>query len=324
MKNKILASIIIIVAVIAFYIYWIQVERIKIFKIGVINYSPVAEKSISGLKSGLEKLGYIEGKSILYIYAGAIRDRKKLAQEGERLVELGVDLIYAMSTPATLVAKNVTQNNKIPVVFAPVSDPIKADIVTEFVNHKSNITGVTFGSQEPKRLEIFKKMIPNLQNIYVPYNPNNRSSVLGVNTLKLAAKKLGLTLILDEIYNQNEIDRKVKNFLEPVDAIFIPTDTTMIDNIEKFIKVSLEKKIPITTPERDSVKKGVLFSYGFSIFDIGNQASRLVDQILKGVSPQNLPIEQADSTIILNRKAIQVLKLKIPGEILRHAIIFDE
>jgi len=167
----------------------------RIVTIGVINYSPAAEPGYDGFRQGMAKLGYEEGRTIQYLYKGYINDKQKLTVEGRRLMAQKVDLIFSMSTPASLVAKEVTAGTDIPVVFGPVSNPVNSGIVASLKHPGGNVTGVTFSQQEPKRLEFLKILKPTIKRVCFPYNSKDKSPVLNLPHLtggELAKKILAI------------------------------------------------------------------------------------------------------------------------------------
>jgi putative ABC transport system substrate-binding protein len=161
----------------------------KIHRVGVLNYTPVGEPALEGLRKGLGDQGLIEGKDYTLIYSGVIRDKAKLKAEAVRLIGQGINMFYTISTPATLAAKAATRENKIPVVFGPVNSPVKMGIVPNLKQPGANVTGVTFGPQEPRRLGMLHRFKPEIKTVYVPYNPLDKSPRVGIAKLKTAAEK---------------------------------------------------------------------------------------------------------------------------------------
>ena len=320
---KKIATIVVLFCMIATAgIFMLEKTTPKNFKIGILNYSPAAEMALVGLKEGLKSQGFIENKNIQFIYNSFITDKSKLHQEGLRLVNEQVDLIYAMSTPATLIAKKITEKSNLPVVFGPVSSPVKAGIVESLSRPGGNITGVTFGPQEPRRLEMLLKIIPGIKKIYVPYNPADKSPRLGIERLKIPAKNLGIDMKLVHAHSKKELLNTLEDFPNDIDAIFIPTDSLMVSLSYIFISFSIKHKIPLSVPQREGVKEGSLYSYGFSIEDVGRQASLLVAKILNGADPKSLPVELSEFILAINLKTAEAIHIDIPEQLLRHAIIY--
>ena len=297
-------------------------SRPIIYTIGVINYSPAGVPALDGLKAGLKDLGYAEGVNLEFINSGVIRDKVKLLAEARRLNSLKPDLIYAISTPAALVAKEATQESKIPVVFGPVSSPVRTGIVKSLSHPGGNVTGVSFGPQEPRRLEMLTRIIPWAKTIYVPYNPNDRSARKGIERLRPPSTKLGIKMILAELLSKEDLEQALGSFPAEVDAIFVPTDSLMVSMTPRLVKFANSMKIPLTTPQREGVAAGALYSYGFSIAEVGRQAARLVSHILKGARPDNLPVELSEFVLAVNLVTAESIGVTIPDELLRHAVVY--
>jgi len=293
----------------------------KMIKIGVLSHAPVADPSLEGLKQQMATFGYEEGKNIQYFYQGAIFDQKKLLLEAQQLVRDEVDLLYTLSTPATLIAQKVSQGTKIPVIFAPASSPVGAGIVTTMQQPGGKTTGVTFGLQEAKRLEWLKKISPSIKKVYFPYNPQDRSPSFTLQQLRKISGQLGIEFVLGEARSKDEVLQLLQNIPTEIDAIFISTDALVSSFTADFGKIALDRKIPLTVPHREGVIKGVLFSYGFSILHLGKQAARLVDQVIKGTSPSELPVELTEFYLAINLNTAESIHLPISDETIRQALV---
>ncbi|MCB2180777.1 MAG: ABC transporter substrate-binding protein [Desulfobulbaceae bacterium] len=299
-------------------------QKTKMYTIGVINFSPAAEPAFEGMKEGLKELGYIEGENIRFLYNGYITDKEKLNTEAQRLVNEGADLIYSMTTPATLAAQKATKKTKTPVVFGPVSNPIEAGLVKNLKTPEGNITGVTFRYQEPKRLQLLKEIMPSVKRISFPYNPFDRSPSLNLQRLEIVAEQLDVILIPQPVRDNEQIDLYLANIPPDVDAIYMPTDSLMASRAKDFANTAKKHKLPLSTPGREGVEDGALMSFGMSIKDLGKQAARLVDQIFRGVSPENLPVEVAEFYTSVNLQTADIIGITISDSLLRRAIVIRE
>lgn len=296
----------------------------KVYLVGVINYSPAAEPAFDGFRQAMTDLGYIEGKNIRYMYVGHINDKTMLEAEGERLAASGCDMIFSMSTPATLTAQRVTAQTKIPVVFGPVSNPVASGIVKDLKKPGGNLTGVTFSYQEPKRLELLKRIVPSARRVCFPYNPNDRSPTLNLERLGNVAEKLQVKLVPYPLKDDQEITEFLAHLPTDIDAIFMPTDSLMASRIKEFATVALKHRVPLSTPQREGVLVGGLVSYGFSLDDVGRQAARLADQIFRGVPPADLPVEVSEFVPTINLRTADAIGVRISDSILRQAIVVRE
>jgi putative ABC transport system substrate-binding protein len=164
--------------------------------VGVINLAPVLEPIFDGFKDRMTELGYVEGENITYLYDGPTGDIDQLSVVAQEFVDQNVDLILALSTPGTAAAMKTTQ--EIPIIFAPISDPIRSGFVTNLANPGGNATGVQWGLSEPRRLEWLLTLDPDIQTIYLPYNPEDGSATVILEDIQETAVQLNVELILEE------------------------------------------------------------------------------------------------------------------------------
>ncbi len=137
------------------------------YTIGVINTVPDLDATLEGFKEGMTELGYVEGENVTYLYEGATVDMDELDSVAQGLAAANVDLILSITTPATQAAQRATADNNIPVVFVPVTDPVGAGLVDSLKSPGGNITGVTFGIQEGRRLEWLIQVAPAIEQVSV-------------------------------------------------------------------------------------------------------------------------------------------------------------
>jgi putative ABC transport system substrate-binding protein len=293
----------------------------KHYVIGVLNYTVAAELCLQGFKDGMHDAGYIEGNNITYIYNGIFQEKTALMDEGRHLLENKVDLILAMSTPASMAAKAVTADSRTPVVFGPVNDPVGSGIVDKVRKADSHVTGVFFGIQEVKRLEWMVKLKPEVKRIFVLYNPKDRSPQITIKKLQKAAGLLGVELVLGEASDATAIAKVLDAMPEDIDALYMPTDSLMATHIAEFVRVATKRRLPLSTPHRPGVEQGALYSYGFDHIAVGRQMARLADQILRGIPPSDLPVESAELFLSINVTAAESIDLEISDDILRQSVV---
>ena len=297
-------------------------DRPKTYTVGVINPSSYQEKTLEGFKEGMTEFGYIEGENITYIYEGTTADLDRLDAVAQGLVEANVNLIFSMTTPATLAAQQATAGTDIPVVFIPVTDPVGAGLVKSLKQPGGNITGVTFSAQEGRRLEWLVQIAPTVTEIYIPYNPEDRSAVLAMEMASAAAEKLNVGVIKRQVGSSEEVATAFENIPNEADAIFFLPDTVVSARIGDWLEMAIELKLPTSGPEPTGVEYGHLTAYGIDIAaSAKQQAARLADQILRGTKPSDLPIEMAEFFLAINLKTAEAIGLDIPDEVLLEADI---
>jgi putative ABC transport system substrate-binding protein len=291
----------------------------KTSTIGVINIVPDLDGTLEGFKEGMAELGYIEGENITYIYEGATVDMSKLDSVAQGLVAAEVDLILSITTPATQAAQRATAGTDIPVVFVPVTDPVGAGLVDSLRQPGGNITGITFGAQEARRLEWLVQVAPTIEQIYVPYNPEDQSPVLALEAVSEAATKLNVELITREARTPEEVTAAIENIPEEADAIFLLPDSLFSTHLPDFLTTAVELQLPASGANSRVVMDGALTSYGMEQISTGKQAARQADKIFQGIKPADLPVETAEFHLAINLKTAEAIGLNIPDDILLQA-----
>ena len=163
----------------------------RIWKIGVLaneSWPP-----LEGLRDGLRALGYVEGKTHLFVYRFAQGRAERFPALASELVDLPVDVIVSWGTPASLAAHEATAT--IPIVMS-AGDPVGAGIVAGLARPGGNVTGmsVQMAEQEGKRLELLKKLLPGFSRVAVLSNPSNPYCVIAVGEARSGATALNLQL----------------------------------------------------------------------------------------------------------------------------------
>lgn len=291
----------------------------KTYTVGVILYTPTLEFTWTGFKQGMTDLGYIEGQNISYIYAGPIDNINKLDGVAQDLVKAKVDLILAISTPAAQAAKRATANTKIPVVFVPLTDPVGAGLVTSLTQPDGNITGVTFGIQEARRLEWLTRIAPATKRVYIIHNPDDTSANLALKMVTATAANLGLEIISREARTPDEVDAALAKLPENIDALYLVPDVKTEAKLADILAVTNSRRLPTSVANVERVKEGALFTFAFKQDAAGRQAARLADQILRGIQPADLPVETTEFFLAINLKTAQAIGLVVPDDILSQA-----
>jgi putative ABC transport system substrate-binding protein len=290
----------------------------RVITVGVINYRSFTEPTLDGFKAGMTDLGYVEHVDIKYIYPGPVEKIEELAGIADGFVEDKVDLILAIVSVSALAAKEATDGTDIPVVFAPVTDPLGIGLVERLDQPGGNITGVTTGS-EARRLEWLVEVAHDIKRVYVPYNPDDPSASAGLGVAQTAAAELEIELVPYAARDDAAMVAAANEIPLDVDALFILPDNVAIAHNDEFVAAALARDLPFSSPTTEQVEKGALVSFGVNLFEVGRQAARLADQILQGQSPAELPVEQAEFFLTINLKTAEAIGLAIPDEILSQA-----
>ena len=290
----------------------------KTYTVGVVNLNKEHDKVFLGFKKGLTSLGYIEGKNITFIYNGSRSKMPDLVNDLQSLINQKVDLILSITTPATKKTKKMTAGTGIPVVFAPVFDPVESGIVQSLVKPGGNLTGIKVGGHSGKALDWLLKIAPDIKNISVPFNSKNRATVQSLQGLQQTADKVGVTLAVHEVNNKKELALLFEKLPDKTDALWLLNSHFLVKNTKLFVDAAIKHGLPLGS-STSQVDDGVMVTYGQNTSRTGELAACLADKILQGVSPASLPVEITDFFLGINLKTANSIGIDISDDILHVA-----
>jgi putative ABC transport system substrate-binding protein len=297
-------------------------ERVGPIRIGALTESWGPTPAIVGLRDGLLALGYREPEQFVLGVRFTQGDQTALSTAARQLVQYEVDLIFASEDPAAKAAQMTT--TRIPIVFIGIGgNPVEMGLIESFDRPGGNITGVTNLEVElgPKRLEVFQGLVSGLHRVLFPYDLNDASSVTAARVYREAARRLGIVLVEQTVQTQAEAQATLAQVRKgEVDGILLASSMSL--NIPGFIvETAGQQGIPTMAPGPFWVERGgCLASYGLDFYASGRQAARLVDKILKGTKPTEIPVEvNSKIEFIINLKTAKTLGLTIAPEVLYRA-----
>lgn len=295
-------------------------ERAKPVKIGALTDSWGPTPGVVGVRDGLKELGYRENEHFIIGVRFTQGDVTALPEVARELVRQGIDIVFTSNPASAQAAKAATTG--IPIVFTGAGDPIGLGLIQSFARPGGNLTGVTDLDLEldPKRLEIFKEMIPRLKRVLFPYDPSEAFSVAQANVYRDTARFLKITLIEKPLKSQDEARATLASIRKGgLSGVLAPR--SLSSNIPGFIlDATARQRIPTMFPDPWYVEQGGLVSYGANLYESGRMAARLVDKILKGIHPTEIPVEVNSKTeFVINLKVATMLGIKIAPEVLFRA-----
>jgi putative ABC transport system substrate-binding protein len=299
----------------------VMAQPARLIKIGALTESWGPTPAIIGLRDSLLELGYREDEHYTIGVRFTGGKTADLAAAARDLVRYGVDIIVTNPTGTAAKAAQAA-TNRIPIVFIGAGDPIGSGLVRSFARPGGNVTGIADLDIDlaPKRMQIFRELVPGLQRILVPYDATNPYAVGQLAVHRDAARRLGLTLVERPVRSEEEA-RAVIIGLRKGDADGIFSLQVFSLNISGFIlEIAPRGVIPTMFHIPFFVERGGLASYSASERELGKQAARLVDRILKGATPADLPVEQPTKfELAINLKTAKALGLTVPPSLLLRA-----
>ena len=297
-------------------------QQARVPRIGWLAVRPAsAAITIELFQREFGKLGYVNGKNIVFEYRYAEGKLDRLPALAEELVRLKVDVIIAPNTPAAVAAKNATKT--IPIVFIDVTDPIAAGLIDSLARPGGNITGFTTISAVlvGKRLELLKETVPKLSRVAVLWNPRDSSSVQNWKESQLLARELGLQLYSMEVSSDDNLEEAFKEAIKARSEALAPTGGQPGSVSENdTAKLANKYRLPAIYSRQPVVEYGALMSYGSDQAEPYRRTAVFVDKILKGTKPADIPVEQPTKfELAVNLKTAKALGLIIPPGVLMRA-----
>ncbi|HZX31300.1 MAG TPA: ABC transporter substrate-binding protein [Rhodocyclaceae bacterium] len=288
--------------------------------IAIAQLTAVDDETVSGFREAMAELGYREGREVVYSTTGAIGSVSRVEDALQANLKTNPDLLLVSSTPVAQAAKRLTDGQgRPPVIFAPVNDPLGAGVVPDLRRPGGHITGIRLPRGDDLRLKWLVQIVPKARRIYVPYSLDDKSALASLQHISEAAARLGVTLLPQPFLEEDDMAARIAAMPMGIDAVFLPRDSRIEAHIAEFVALAEKRRLPISAPSLTQVRAGALFSYGFVHREIGRQAARLADQILKGTRPGDLPVEMAESRLAINLAAADRIGITIPDEILLQA-----
>ena len=272
-------------------------------------------------RQSLRDRGYIENRNISIERRFAEGNYDRLPGLAAELVRRRVDVIAAYSTPAAKAALGATKS--IPIVMSGVVDPVATGLVVGLARPGGNVTGLSLMAPEivGKQMQLLKELIPRVSRIAVLWNPANPSGAPQLQEAEVAARALKVQLQPLEARKGDDLDRALATMTRArADGMVVVVDGVFIDSRIRLARLAEKARLPAVYGLREHVEVGGLMFYGASPVDQARRAAALVDKILKGAKPGDLPVEQpTEFGLVINLKTARALGLSVPQSVLVRA-----
>lgn len=292
--------------------------------VGILSLSSANAPSgpIGTIRLAFKQAGYEVGQTVRLEYRFANNRLEGLSALADELVKMPVAVIVTSGGPApTLAAKGATA--MIPIVFAPLSDPVGLGLVASLSHPGGNITGVAALTIEldPKRLELLHSLAPSNGPFAVLLNPSRRDTQVQVESIKTAARFVGRELVLGYASTVQQIEAAFAMFPERSAAgLLVAADAFFSSQRTQIVALATRHGLPAIYQWREFVDAGGLTSYGPSLLDSYRQTGLLAARILKGEKPSDLPVQQPTKfEFVINLRTAKALGLTVPLALLARA-----
>ncbi|MGW8193389.1 MAG: ABC transporter substrate-binding protein [Desulforhopalus sp.] len=279
---------------------------------------PALDAVLKGFQDYLQE----NGINATYNVHNAQANMGTATQIGQQMIGEKADLLVAIATPSAqtcLQALNKAPADlKRPLLFTAVTDPVAAGLVKDLQKPDPGITGVS----DLLPLEEHMKMVQTymggrLKKLGLLYNAGEANSKATVAGIKDLSAGLGFTTVEATASKTADVYQAAKSLVGKVDAVFIPTDNTIVSALESVIKVGIQNNMPVFAADVDSVKRGAVAAMGFDYYKHGYQTGVIAEKILNGEKPENIPVEfQKDLQLYINAGYSRKMGVEPPVELL--------
>ena len=290
-------------------------------RVGLVGLTGAASMSLpvyQTFQRRLAELGWVEGKNLAFEPRWSDGQVQRLPQPIDEVDGAQPEVIYVLSSAAAVAAKNA--NLKIPVVFSHVTDPVASGVVQTLGRHGGNITGVTYSVPEMagKLLEFLRAVRPSLRSIGVVWTTGQPGKLPELERLSAAAKSVDVQVVRLEPRDAADY-LKLMNQPPPrdVEALVVLTDPLSFNLRAQITDFAARQLLPAVYQLRSYVEAGGLMSYGIDEAAVARRVAELVDKILRGTKPADLPVEQPTRfEFVVSLRAAKSLGLMIPPSLL--------
>ena len=291
------------------------------YRIGFHLWKPgkIYDEAMAGIKDGLELAG-IRYESVML---QSDRNKALAAENLRKLDEMGLDLIYSLSSAGTKIAKKTELRT--PVIATVVNHPSSLGIDKGNGHTGTKLTGTSYYIDAQKQLALYRTLFPKAVRIGMIYDANNPAGYLAEHPfMKEACQALGMEFISVSIKQASELPAAARRLVDAkVDMVVVPTNRLVYGNLGTVLDITNRHNIPVVSMNKQGVENGALAGLFADTYDLGRQAATLARSILfDRVDPSGLPFEYIEEPyMILNLSSAAVLGYEFPDDVLSSATI---
>ena len=299
-----------------------EAQPAKVARVGYLVSQSVTPDGLEPFRKGLRELGWIEGQNLALEVRSPEGDPERLPAMAAELVGLPVDVLVATAARASLAAKRATTTA--PIVSVYTLDPVALGLVASLARPGGNVTGLSTLSLEyaGKMLELLGRIVPNAFRVAVLGDPANPSHAVYWRELDASARTLRLALMRADVRQAEELDRAVARIAggQAAQALLVLHRPLTFVHRKRIVSLAAEHHLPAVYGSREAADDGGVMAFGPSLPAVYRRAAALVDRILRGAKPADLPVEQPTKfEVVINLKTAKALGLTIPPCVLARA-----
>ena len=277
---------------------------------------------VEPFRQGLREFGYVEGQNVVIEFRSAGGKHQRLREQADSLLQLRLDVLVAAWPASALVAKDATRT--VPVVAVGVDNPVDMGLAATMARPGGNVTGISSwaGELAAKRLQVLRELVPTARRLAILFNPDAgvARAALGEGVVKWE-RTLGIPILLYEARAPGDFEGVFGAMArDGVDGVVVLADANTYTHRTRLNELCLKRRMPSVWGSRDFLTGGGLASYQSDWPAIFRRAAALVDKILKGEKPAEIPFEQATKLeLVIDKRAAKALGIPVPQALLLSA-----
>jgi ABC-type uncharacterized transport system substrate-binding protein len=295
-----------------------QTARLR--HIGILGADPSVWKPwMAAFVARFRELGWIEGENFAIEYRWAEGRSRRVSEIAAEFMREDIDVVVTYGSAVHILKQATT---RIPIVFAVAFDPVRDGLVQSMAHPGGNITGMSIQQLDlvGKRLELLRSAIPRLHRLAILADAGYAEPMLEAERVKSTAQELGLEAARIGIWQPQDIAPAVAALGNKADALYVVSDALIAANRERIISLTVSEHLPTIFSYDDYVEAGGLMSYGPNYADLFKRAADMVDKILHGTNPADIPIERPTKfDFAINANTAAALGLTMPQPLLATA-----
>ncbi len=289
-------------------------------RIGILGADAMVWKPwMAAFVTRLRELGWIVGENIAIEYRWAEGKSRRVSEIAAEFLRQDVDVIVTYGSAVTILKQATTT---IPIVFAVAFDPVRDGLIQSLARPGGNVTGMSIQQLDlvGKRLELLRAAIPLLHRLAILADAGYAEPMLEADRVKSTAQGLGLEAARLGIWQPQDIAPAFAALRNKADALYVVSDALIAANRPHIIRLALSERLPTIFSYDDYVEAGGLMSYGPNYADLFKRAANMVDKILHGTKPGDIPVEQPTKfDFAINVNTAAALGLTMPPTLLATA-----
>lgn len=296
----------------------VHAQPVKSVGVMTIVEHPALNSIRQGVEDELKLLGWENGRNLKLSYQSAQGNTATAGQIARKFVGDKVDVIVAIATPSAQAAAAASRST--PVVFSAVTDPVAAKLIKEWKPTGTHITGVSDRLPLAPQIDLLLKVKPGAKRVGYVYSPGETNSTAVLKELKAELSRRGMSVVEAAAPRSVDIPSAAKSLIGKADIIYTTTDNNVVSAYESMVRVAQEAKLPLIAADTDSVKRGAVAALGMNNHEMGRQAGRIVDRILRGTPPGAIAPETSRGvSLTVNQGAAQKQGVKLSEALLGEA-----